>query len=92
MKVDQFKVSLPDGRSVSILDPEVKLNATTLGRNVDDEDMAEYLVRVQWAKTVPSNKAVKELGFFGNQNTVCRPTDPKWNHTVERLKQVWSIT
>jgi len=91
VKVDAFKVSLPDGREVGILDPEVKLAATTLNRNLDDDDTAEYLVRVQWKHTVPSSKAVKELGFFGNQNTVCRPTGPKWNHTVEWLKQVWSV-
>ena len=31
-----------------------------------------------------------EVGLFGNQNTVCQPTTPKWRHTVERLKQVFS--
>ena len=24
--------------------------------------------------------------MFGNQNTVCKPTTPKWRSTVERLK------
>ncbi len=62
-----------------------------MDRNLEDDDTAEYLVRIQWTHTVPTAKAVKELGFFGNQNTVCRPTDPKWNHTVERLKQVWGV-
>ena len=28
----------------------------------------EYLVRVEWIKTVPVNQAIKEKGFFGNQN------------------------
>jgi hypothetical protein len=32
------------------------------------------------------------VGLFGNQNTVCKPTTPKWTHTVERLKQVWRIS
>lgn len=90
-KVDAFLVPLPDGRNVSILDPDVTLNAPNMANHVDDEDLAEYLVRVKWMHFVPSTKAVKELGFFGNQNTVCRPTDPKWDHTVERLKQVWGI-
>jgi len=91
VKVDAFQVTLPDGKRVSILDPSVKLVAPNMGRNVDDEEMAEYLVRVKWIHTVPTAKAVRELGFFGNQNSVCRPTDPKWNHTVDRLKQVWGV-
>ena len=29
---------------------------------------------------------VPPIGMFGNQNTVCKPTTPKWRSTVERLK------
>jgi len=36
-------------------------------------------------------KAVKEKGFFGNQNTVARPTTTAWGYTVDRLKQRWGI-
>lgn len=46
---------------------------------------------VKWEHIVPLAKAVKEVGFFRNQNTVCRPSDPKWDHTVEKLKQVWAL-
>jgi hypothetical protein len=46
----------------------------------------EYFVPVQWKQTVPLDEAVREFGLFGNQNTVCKPTSPKWNTTVERLK------
>lgn len=52
----------------------------------DDTDEAFYLVSVEWDKTVPKDKAIRETGFFGNQNSVCRPRTPKWNHTVSRLK------
>lgn len=38
--------------------------------NADDLEKAEYVVKVNWIKTVASNAAIKELGFFGNQNTV----------------------
>lgn len=51
-----------------------------------DEEKSEYIVPVDWMDTRPIAKAVSEVGFFGNQNTVCRPQTPKWNHTVERLK------
>ena len=57
----------------------------------DDPENAEYVVKVQWVKTVSVNKAVKEIGFFGNQNSVCRPTAEKWNFTVERLKKCWGV-
>ena len=46
--------------------------------------------RQQWIDTREANKAFNEVGLFGNQNTVCQPTTPKWRHTVERLKQVFS--
>lgn len=57
----------------------------------DDPANAEYVVQVDWIKTVLENQAVKEIGFFGNQNSVCRPRDQKWVYTVERLKKVWGI-
>ncbi|WP_376697244.1 hypothetical protein [Wenzhouxiangella sp. EGI_FJ10305] len=55
--------------------------------HVDDSDLCEYFVAVDWIETVPLEKAFNEVGLFGNQNTVCAPKTPKWRHTVERLKQ-----
>lgn len=52
-----------------------------------DPERSEYFVPVRWLDTVPVNDAVQEVGMFGNQNTVCRPTTPLWRTTVERLKQ-----
>ena len=54
--------------------------------NALNDEMAEYFVRVEWLDTVDAARAVDEVGLFGNQNTVCRPTVSKWRHTVERLK------
>ena len=54
---------------------------------ITDSERCEYFVPVQWLQTVPLKSAVKEIGLFGNQNTVCKPTSPKWRYTVERLKQ-----
>jgi len=51
----------------------------------------EYLVKINWIKTVQKNDAVKEFGFFGNQNTVARPKVEKWDFTVKRLKALWGI-
>jgi hypothetical protein len=54
---------------------------------VDDPDRCEYFVPVHWMKTVPVAQAIQEVGMFGNQNSVCKPSTPKWRTTVERLKE-----
>jgi hypothetical protein len=56
---------------------------------VDDPERSEYFVPVQWLQTVSLEEAVHEIGMFGNQNTVCKPTTPKWRSTVERLQKVF---
>ena len=53
---------------------------------IDDPERCEYFVPIKWLQTVPREKAIYEIGLFGNQNTVCKPTTPKWRYTVERLK------
>jgi hypothetical protein len=54
---------------------------------VNDPERCEYFVPVRWLQTVILETAVQEIGLFGNQNTVCKPTAPKWRSTVERLKE-----
>ncbi|NPE51784.1 DUF91 domain-containing protein [Dickeya dadantii] len=56
-------------------------------QNADDPDKSEYFVSVKWLETRSEQEAVNEVGFFGNQNTVCKPTTQKWRHTVEKLKR-----
>jgi hypothetical protein len=57
---------------------------------IDDPERCEYFVPIEWAQTVPVDEAIQEVGFFGNQNTVCKPTTPKWRSTVDRLKQIFT--
>jgi hypothetical protein len=71
---------------------KLKLAAAKMPRASKDPEKAEYLVRVKWIKTLPISKAIKEKGFFGNQNTVARPRSAKWDYTVERLKKIFSIS
>ena len=52
----------------------------------DDTDRMEYFVPIRWLDHVPIEKAVYEVGLFGNQNTVCRPRTAKWRSTVDWLK------
>ncbi len=58
------------------------------GKTGEDE---EYFVKVDWLETLSSKDAYDELGFFGNQNSVCRPTALKWRTTVDRLKRHFRI-
>ncbi len=51
---------------------------------------AEHHVPVQWLEIRPIEAAVREFGFFGNQNTVCKPRSEKWRTTVERLERVFT--
>ena len=53
----------------------------------DNKDDCEYFVPVKWLDTKSLENAVQEVGMFGNQNTVCKPTTKKWQSTVEKLKK-----
>jgi hypothetical protein len=69
------------------------VSANTLGdylANGTDED-SSWFVGIDWLHTVPVNRAVREVGFFGNQNSVAKPKSEKWEHTVARLRQLWEI-
>lgn len=85
--ITEFKVKDEKGRMVRI--SKVVKN----GPNPSvSKAKLEYYVRVKWIKTVPLDKAVREIGFFGNQNTVAKPITKKWTHTVDRLKEIWGIS
>jgi hypothetical protein len=88
-RADEYRFDTPEGPRTL---PEMTL--TEGYPQIDpakDDDEAEYLLPVRWLHTVSRKEAFSEVGLFGNQNTVCKPTTPKWSHTVSRLKQVWEI-
>jgi len=78
-----------DGQERSALDV---LQADYHRAFVDDPERCEYFVPVQWLRSFSLGEAVKEVGLFGNQNTICRPTTPKWRWTVDRLKERFGVT
>ncbi len=84
--IDDFAVGC-DGKSV----PLASVVTTHLTTMKEDPEKAEYAVRLKWLYTVPYDKGVWEKGFLANQNTVARPTSPKWQYTVERLQALWGI-
>lgn len=83
----EFVVSTPDGDRPAL---GVLTEGDYHRALADDPERSEYFVPVRWLHTVPLNEAVNEIGLFGNQNTVCKPTTPKWRTTVERLKERWA--
>ena len=77
-----------NGKAISIL--EIKTSAN-YASHAGTEDQ-EYFVKINWAKTVSRQDAHDELGFFGNQNSVCKPTVTRWRNTVDRLKEKFQIS
>lgn len=80
---------LEDGEEKNIY--QISNNANYFKDYLHDDDSAEFIVKVNWIKAFPDNKAISEIGFFGNQNTVCKPRASKWVHTINRLKGIWKI-
>lgn len=81
--VKGFTVQTENGEQPAL---DVLKHAEQYRLHADDPDLSEYFVRVRWLGAVAESEAISEVGLFGNQNTVCQPTTPKWRHTVERLK------
>ena len=79
----EFMLATPEGERPAL---EVLKQGAYHREYVDDNDKCEYFVPVQWLDTKNLENAVQEVGMFGNQNTVCKPTAQKWRSTVERLK------
>lgn len=86
----EHRISDDNGKQIPILQSCARIGNRT--RYADDPEGCEYLVRVNWLKTLDRVSAIKEKGLFGNQNTVARSTKPKWGYTVQRLKARLGIT
>lgn len=83
-KAKAFVVDTPAGEQLFL---DIAKRGTYHREFLDDTEKCEYFVPIRWLQTVPVEKAVQEIGLFGNQNTVCKPTATKWRTTVEQLKQ-----
>ena len=83
-RYDQFRVDV-NGTLTPLTEVEVE------APDVFDEAHGEHFVGVRWIKVVNLEDAVRERGFFGNQNTVAQPRSSKWHFTVERLKVLWGV-
>jgi hypothetical protein len=76
----EFRVKV-DGKDTPILSSPLK-SISMKKRDQNNPDTAEYLVPVEWLKTVPLEQAFWEKGMYGNQNTV---TKLRNQFTLEKL-------
>jgi hypothetical protein len=83
LPASDFNVPTPEGEKPAL---EVAKRGSYHVEYLDDPEKCEYFVPMKWLQTVPAGQAVREIGFFGNQNTICKPVAAKWRATVDRLK------
>lgn len=83
-RASEFEVLTPQGPKQIL---KVVPYANLLADESDDPELAEYFVPVRWLQTVDEEDAIWEPNWFGNQNSVARPTAESWNTTIAGLKK-----
>lgn len=83
--VSDFRVEV-EGKEIPIL--QAPLQARNMGEDMDNPELSEYVVGVDWLKTVPVRDAIRQKGFFAKQNTVCRLSS---SFTINTLIEVFGI-
>jgi hypothetical protein len=63
---------------------KLPLAQPNLGHALNDPEKAEYLVGVEWIRTVQLSEAKTFVGAFANPNVVCKLREPR---TIEFLKR-----
>lgn len=86
VRVRDFKVSKDGGIGQPIL--SLPLKAKSMDHDADDPELSEYIVRVSWDKTFPTEQAFRESGMFANQNVVCKLRN---KFTLDRLTERFSL-
>lgn len=83
--VKNFKVKV-NGQDVALLDLPLRGN---MKANSDNPDLTEYVVPIQWIKSVPAAEAYWETGMFANQNPACKLRDTS---TLDRLASHFKVS
>lgn len=83
--VRDFQVETDAGATPILHAP---LKATKMGVDADDDELCEYLVRVEWDKTRKRDDAIWDKGMFANQNSAVRLRD---SFTIERLSEYFEL-
>lgn len=84
-RIKDFTVEV-DGRQTPLLD--APLENRNIGNGADDEELSEYVVGVDWIKTLPKEHAIWQKGMFANQNTAVRLRDQS---TLDRLIEAFGL-
>lgn len=84
--VTHFRVAAASGVDIPIL--EAQVTAPEMGHDLEDHEKCEYLVPIEWIKTVPQSERFWEPGLFANQNTAARLRDTE---TIARLEQHFGL-
>jgi hypothetical protein len=75
-----------DGVTTPLL--KLPLTATKMNHNEDKDDLCEWVVGVDWQKTVPAASAIWEKGMFANQNSASKLRN---KFTLEMLVQRFAV-
>jgi hypothetical protein len=67
--VDEFAIT-EDGEEKPLLEADLK--APEMDRHAGDPELSEYVVGVEWEKTLPVEKAIWEKGMYANQNSATK--------------------
>ncbi|WP_339270625.1 hypothetical protein NYE54_05510 [Paenibacillus sp. FSL K6-1330] len=82
--IKDFQVVV-DEENIPLLEADLQVSMDT---DVDDPDLCEYVVRVNWLKTVPKHEAIWEKGMFANQNSACKLRN---QFTIETLTEHFQL-
>ena len=85
VRVRDFSVKI-DGEMQPILSAPMK--AQKMDQNADDPEKSEYLVRINWQKTLPVEQAIWKKGMFANQNSACKLRN---KFTLEKLVEAFGL-
>jgi uncharacterized protein with ParB-like and HNH nuclease domain/predicted transport protein len=86
MPIRDFRVR-ENGEEMQLLEADLA-GRDYFARNVDDLELCEYVVPVEWTVTKATNEAVWEAGLFANQMTVCKLRD---RNTIEHLEVAFDL-
>jgi hypothetical protein len=82
--IKDFTVQI-DGMQIPLIEADLEVS---MDIDIDDPDLCEYVVRVEWQKTVSKTQAYWEKGMFANQNSACKLRN---QFTLEKLAKFFEI-
>ena len=85
----EFKVTDGEGEERALLDI---LEETGEAPSMFDPKMEEYVVKVEWIKSVDQEESVWKQGFYSVRgHVVARPRVGSWATTLETLMKEWGV-